>query len=150
MANTDDLDKLGEIQYKIENNEPSEVVVLGKTFKIKDMPRWTLQKIVKLGIDMDKKIDFENANSVSTAILKGGSSDVKAAAYILLCNPLKIMLFHWIYWRWLNMKYNSETFNGILDNGLEDKETLFFLKNLILIAKTTKSRTAMMTPLPKQ
>lgn len=131
----EDIDRLNEIEVRTESifTKGTKVKVLGKTFKVKPLCRWTQNKVLdtcKIKIVDDKMVLDE----------KTKDNDAKAAAYILLHNPIKIMLFGWIKTKRMLMKYNSETFYAIINEAFNNYDQVFFYKNVSLITMTEKQR----------
>ena len=131
----EDIQKLNEIEFRTESifSKAKKVKVLGKTFKVKPMCRWTQNKVLDTC-----KVDIVDDKLVLNDTTK--DNDVKAAAYILLHNPIKIILFGKIKtWR-MKSKYNSETYFAIINEALNNYDQVFFYKNVSLITMTQRQR----------
>ena len=144
IAMGQNLSKLLNIEFDIQEKELGVVTVLGRKFSIKDTPRATMNKIIKLGARVQVAMEGKDEKDTGKYIKSIKNIDVKCASYLLLNNVIKIFLFHWFYWRWLAMRYSSETFSGVLQKNFNNKETLFFYSNCAWIAQVVGSRKMMM------
>lgn len=121
-----ELNKLNEIEFRAEKmfDAPTKIVVLGKKFKVKPLHRWVQNKVIDLC-----PITAEAENTTK----KTRDNDVKAATYILLHNPIKIMLFGWIMTKIMKCKYNSEIFYAIIKTALNNDAEVFFSQSVSLL-----------------
>lgn len=147
MAKTDnevrkeDIPQLNEIEFQTERLFPKgyRIRVLGKNFKIKPLCRWTNNKILDL---CSFETEEKDGMIVPKVTPKSKDNDVKAAAYILLHSPLKILLFGRLKTWQMQRKYGSETFYAIIESVFNNREEVFFYKSVSLI--TTSQRNRMM------
>ena len=125
----DEASKLFDIAYRIEKGGKKKVTVLGKTFIVGDTKRDVLNKIN----DIQYKVQFfegdENYKTIRKRIRYINTSDARIASLLLLNGLSFIPLLHSIHWRWINKRYTTETLSAIIETGLDDRETAFFLKN---------------------
>lgn len=128
----DELERLNAIQERIGKDIPIRIEVRGKIFKVKEPNRIVKDKVMRLG--------FNVKNDIKIAM----NADAKAAAYILLHNPLKVFLFGKIYTFILKWKYDGETFSKIITTAFDNKENDYFLKSSISIINQGQVRMAMM------
>ncbi len=147
MANIDkevrneDIPQLNNIEFSTERIFPKgyKIRVLGKEFKIKPLCRWSHNRILDL-CTFEIEENKEQGTFIPKITPKNKDNDAKAAAYILLHNPLKIKLFgRWKTWR-MKCKYNSETFYAIIETTFNNREEVFFYKSASLIAMTQRNR----------
>ena len=136
--------KLLDIQHRIEKGGKRTVTVLGKTFTITDTKRNILNKIY----DIQFKIKFfkgeENLNTIRKRMKYINSSDARMASLLLLNGWANIPLLHAIHWRWMSAKYTTETFSAIIEKGLNDDESAFFLKSSVRGRNLLMMRTMML------
>ena len=132
-----------EVSHRIEKGIKREVLVLGKTFKIGDLSRKVLNKVIEIQFKVKFYEGEENISSMSKRLKYINNADAKTASYVLLNKWTYIPFLHAIHWRYLNMKYNSEHFNAIIEEGLNNKEYAFSLKNSIASHITIMSRLKM-------
>lgn len=136
--------KLLDIQHRIEKGGKRTVTVLGKTFTITDTKRNILNKIY----DIQFKIKFfkgdENLSTIRKRMKYINSSDARMASLLLLNGWANIPLLHAIHWRWMSAKYTTETFSAIIEKGLNDDESAFFLKSSVRGRNLLMMRTMML------
>lgn len=136
--------KLLDIQHRIEKGGKRNVTVLGKTFTITDTKRNILNKIY----DIQFKIKFfkgdENLSTIRKRMKYINSSDARMASLLLLNGWANIPLLHAIHWRWMSAKYTTETFSAIIEKGLNDDESAFFLKSSVRGRNLLMMRTMML------
>lgn len=137
----EDINKLNEIEFSAEKIFPKgyKVKVLGKEFKIKPLCRWSHNRILDL-CNFDVVENAEQGTFIPKITPKNKDNDVRAAAYILLHNPIKIKLFgRWKTWR-MKSKYGSETFYAIIETAFNNREEVFFYKSVSLMTLTERNR----------
>lgn len=117
------------IAHRIEKGGKRRVVVLGKTFIIGDTKRNILNKISDIQFKVQYFEGKEDYKTIKSRVKYVNSADARIASLLLLNGWANIPFLHAIHWRWLNMRYTTETFSAIIETGLDDKETAFFLKN---------------------
>lgn len=115
------------------------IQLFNKKVKVHRICRSTLNKIRKIYIKSKKDVDGELLDNNYNQTL-----DIRVASIILLDGMfgIKQILFHWIYWRYMNhsRKYNTYMIHGIIKRVLNDIEQLFFCNNLDLIKFTATER----------
>lgn len=116
-------------EYRIEKGGKRRVVVLGKTFIVSDIKRNILNKIGDIQFKVQYFEGKEDYKTIRRRVRYINSADARTASLILLNGWANIPFLHAIHWRWLNRKYTSETFNAIIEAGLDDRDTAFFLKS---------------------
>lgn len=131
-----ELKKLTSLSVSIHADQPIIVRAKGHKFKFRYPKRIVYDKIVKLGLNVSK--DEEKPK------IKDKHIDVKAVAYILLHNPIKIFLFARIYTYILRWKYDSEVFSEIIEQGINPREIEAFYKSSISIMSLAQSKVAML------
>lgn len=137
----EDIPELNRIEFSTERIFPKgySVRVLGKTFKIKPLCRWSHNKILDL-CSFEIEENKEQGTFIPKITPKNKDNDVKAAAYILLHNPLLITLFgRFKVWR-MKRKYGSETFYAIIETAFNNREEVFFYKSASLITMAQRNR----------
>lgn len=139
----EDIDKILETSHRIEKGIKREVIVLGKTFKIGDLSRKVLNKVVEIQFKVKFYEGDDNIKSMTKRLRFVNNADARVASLMLLNKWSYIPFLHSFHWRYLNMKYNSEHFNAIIEEGLNNKEYAFFLKNSVASHGTIMSRIQM-------
>ncbi len=83
----------------IQENGKDEVMIprTRKTVKVGWMKGYTMEKLSKLELTEGVKAEDEDTST----IIERRSKFMAKAASLCLLNGIKIMLFHWIYWRYL-------------------------------------------------
>ncbi len=120
------------ISHRIEKGGKKKVVVLGKTFTISDTKRAILGKINDIQIKAEYFEGEENLKTIKKRLRFINTADARIASLLILNAWAYIPLVHQIHWRWMNRKYTTEVFSAIIEKGLDDRETAFFLKNSAL------------------
>ena len=140
-----DLDaaKMMELSHRIEKGKISEVRVLGKTFKIKDTKRKVLDKIYEIQF----KVSFYKGKESPKGLLKRAkyvnSAQARICSLLLLNGWSYIPFVHAIHWRILRLRYTTETFAAIIEEGFNNNEVGFFLKNSVHLQKLLQTRAMM-------
>ena len=137
----EDVSELNKIEFQAERLFPKgyKVRVLGKDFKIKPLCRWSHNRILDL-CNFEIEEDKDTKALIPKITPKNKDNDCKAAAYILLHSPIKIMLFGWWKtWR-MKSKYGSETFYAIIETAFNNREEVFFYRSASLIGMTQRNR----------
>lgn len=137
----EDIPQLNDIEFNAERIFPKgyKVRVLGKNFRVKPLSRWSHNRILDL-CSFEIEENKEQGTFIPKITPKNKDNDAKAAAYILLHSPIKILLFgRWKTWR-MKCKYGSETFFAIIEAAFNNREEVFFYKNASLIAMTQRNR----------
>lgn len=120
---------LMQMAHRIEKGGKRKVVVLGKTFILGDTKRNILNKINDIQFRVQYFEGEEDYKTVKSRIRYINSVDARIASLLLLNGWANVPLLHAIHWRWLNKRYTTEVFSAIIETGLDDRETAFFLKN---------------------
>lgn len=139
----EDIDKLLDISHRIEKGEKTPVKVLGKTFMIGDLKRNVVNKIYDIQFKVKYYEGGDDLRTLKKRVRYVNSSDARIASLILLNSKSNIPFLHSIHWRYLNKKYTSETFNAIIESGLNNKEHAFFLKSSALLRQLLMTRMMM-------
>ena len=127
------------ISSRIEKGDMTSVTILGKTFKLSDIKRKITNKI----IDLQVAIDYNDKLSRKKKLRLIQVFDVRVCSYLMLNLWSFIPFLHTIHWRYLEAKYTSETFYGIIEAGLSNPEFVFFSKCSIQLRNLAASRTQM-------
>lgn len=137
----EDVPELNKIEFQAERIFPKgyKVRVLGKNFKVKPLSRWAHNKILDL-CNIELEENKETKTLIPNITPKNKDNDCKAAAYILLHSPIKILLFGRIKTWMMKCKYNSETFYAIIETAFNNREEVFFYKSASLIGMTQRNR----------
>ena len=133
------IDKIMAISHRIDKGGKILVTILGKEFKLSDTKRKITNKIINLQFE----VDYSEGLSRKKQLKLIEVLDVKICSYLMLNALAFIPFLHAIHWRYLEMKYTTETFFGITEAGLSNPETSFFLKDSLLSRNLAASRTQM-------
>lgn len=128
----DEANELLKISHRIEKGGKRKVLVLGKTFVVGDTKRNILGKINDIQINVEYFEGDESLKTVRKRIKYVNSSDARIASLLLLNGWANIPFLHAIHWRIINKMYTTEVFSAIIEKGLDDRETAFFLKNSVI------------------
>lgn len=131
------------IASRLERGEKKEITVLGKKFRIGDTKRNILNRIYDIQVRVEFFESEENVSSIRKRMRYLNTSDAKITSLILLNGWANIPFLHSIHWRIINRLYTTETFNAIMEVGLNDNESAFFLKNCVLGRNTLMTRMMM-------
>lgn len=139
----EDANELLKIAHRIEKGGKKKVVVLGKTFYIRDTKRNILNKIHDIQFKVEYFEGKEDLKTIQKRLKYVNSSDARTASLLLLNEWANIPFVHSIHWMWLNRRYTTEVLSAIIETGLDDKETAFFLKNSVLKRNMVMARVMM-------
>lgn len=123
------MDMLASVAHSIEKNEPLEVRVSGKTYRIGQTKRKVLENIISLQYDIRNLSKKDMPEKRKLRLL--GTYDAKVAAYLILNSWSYIRPLHALYWRYLYRFGTSEIFSAVIEKGIRDEDTAFFLKNFV-------------------
>lgn len=139
----DEAKDLLKIAHRIEKGGKKTVTVLGKTFKIGDTKRNILNKINDIQIKVEFFEGDEDLKTIRERIKYINTSDARIASLLLLNGWANIPFVHAIHWRIINRIYTTEILSAIIEKGIDDRETAFFLKNSIMKKNLLMPRIAM-------
>lgn len=139
----EEANELLKIAHRIEKGGKKKVVVLGKTFYIRDTKRNILNKIHDIQFKVEYFEGKEDLKTIQKRLKYINSSDARTASLLLLNEWANIPFVHSIHWRWLNRRYTTEVLSAIIETGLDDRETAFFLKNSVLKRNMVMARVMM-------
>lgn len=128
----EEASELLKISHRIENGGKRKVTVLGKTFVIGDTKRNILNKVNDIQYNVQFFEGEENFKTIKRRVRYVNNADARIASLLLLNGLANIPFLHSIHWRIINKLYTTETFSAIIETGLNDKETAFFLKNSMI------------------
>lgn len=132
----EEINKILATAISIHEDEPSKIQAKGHTFKVKYPKRLVYDKIIKVGLKINKDGEVTK--------LRDKNADVRVCAYILLHNPILVFLFLRPYMFYLKWRYDGEVFCSIIEKGINPKEMEAFYKSSISIMSLSQSKTAMM------
>lgn len=138
-----EVEKLLDASHRLEKGEKTPVTVLGKTFMIGDLKRNIINKIYDIQFKVKYYKGKEDPKGIRKRMKYINSADARIASLVLLNAKANIPFLHAIHWRVLNKKYTTETFNAIIQTGLDNKEYAFFLKNSALYQNLLAARMMM-------
>lgn len=119
---------------RVMDNESEEVRLSnGKKFQIKRLTNYLATKIGK--IITKGHISAENTSEDDLSQMFINMNDNRALApkvcsIAILHNPVKVFLFHWVYWRWLSCNYEQRDFKVILEFIFGQNEISDFFYNV--------------------
>lgn len=119
------------LQNVIDNSAETVIVPSGKKFRIKRLtnrPAAMIGRLITKGHISAEST--EEGDFVNMAINMNHNRELmpKVASIAILHNPVKIFLFHWIYWRYLNQVLEQRDFKVMFDfiYGQEEIKDFFF------------------------
>jgi len=133
------INKIATISHRIEKGAKTEVEILGKTYRFGDTKRTICDKIIDIMYD----VNYSEEKDYKKQLRKISTSDVKVASYLLLNGLAYIPFVHAIHWRYLRAFKTSEVFAGIIEAGLNNPETAFFIKGSLIARNLMTSRIQM-------
>lgn len=133
------IKKIAAISHRVEKGAKTEVEILGKTYRIGDTKRWVNDKIIGIMYD----VNYSEEKDYKKQLRKISISDVKVASYLMLNGLSYIPFLHAIHWRYLRLFKTSEVFSGIIEAGLNNPETAFFMKGSLIARNLMTSRIQM-------
>lgn len=101
-----------------------------KKYKVHPIKGETLRKLSRLDLYEGPKDD--DSKDAGEIINKYTKILAKAASYIIL-NGLKIYWFHWIYWRYLYIKYSFDQLDPIIEAGKKKVPVRSWYKSITLV-----------------
>ncbi len=111
-----------------------------KTYRCKYLNSWTQRKITNVLLKAEAIDSDGGVENLFKAINKSGTLAPKVVSYLLLRHPLKVMLFHGIFWRYLDMTTNSRDLYDPLLKALKAADVSFFLTNMGLMSEIVMTR----------
>ena len=123
----------------IENNTPVEFLLGKNKYKISRLCNWTMTKIMRLTISLQKK-HVESSEDVYDSF-EDREIVPKIVSLAILKRPWKIKLFHSLHWRMLNRKYGQADFYPIISILIGNSDMRFFSQNLVYLHLAAKMET---------
>lgn len=119
------------LQSVIENAAERITLPSGRSFRIKRLtnrPAAIIGKLITKGHIAAETT--EDGDYVNMSINMNHNRELlpKVASIAILHNPIKIFLFHWIYWRYLNQILDQRDFKALFEYiyGQEEIKDFFF------------------------
>lgn len=114
---------------RLENNQAEKKTLLNKVYKIKPMSNAVSERVDRYITKVT--IENESGESSTMATLSNKRKAIpKCLSLMLLHGFFKVHLFHWIYWRYLHIKYSQQEMSEVLAHCFEVNNYGFFLTNL--------------------
>lgn len=116
-------------QFEIDSDIPFNVKLGKKTYKVKHLKEWVGRRF---SYEISKKNSLLKSESESYDQLKAlnevGSLPSKCLSIAILNNWIKIKLFHWIFWRYISIKYTQSEINKAINDiaGALELEVFFY------------------------
>ena len=127
---------------QIESNDHIEVMLGKKKIKIKRLVNAIAEKFDRYTAEAE--ISYSEKGLIVN-MSNNRKLVPKCVSLLVLHSWIKVKLFHWIYWRWLHIKYEQAELSSVLEAGLSMGEFNWLLKNLVclqdnsqIIQKATK------------
>jgi len=111
-----------------------------KTYKCKYLNSWTQRKITNVLLKAEAIDENGGIENVFKAVNKSGTLAPKVVSYLILRHPIKVKLFHWLFWRYLDMTTNSRDLYDPLLKALKAADVNFFLTNMGLMSEIVMTR----------
>lgn len=126
------------LQNVIDNSAEHIVVPSGRKFRIKRLtnrPAAIIGKLITKGhISAEKTEDGDFVN-MTINMAKNRELLPKVASIAILHSPIKIFLFHWIYWRYLNQILDQRDFKVMFDFIYGQEEIKDFFYNMAFLRR---------------
>lgn len=129
-------------QYEISKDVPFKITISGgRNFRCRYLKEWTAGKISYLIVQRDPNPKAE-AKEMIKLMAKNNTIASKCVSMLILETPLKIQLFHWVFWRWIYRKSVARELSAALLVVYEALDLSFFFQNMQLIVEmnTLKKR----------
>lgn len=127
---------------QIENNERIDVMLGKKKIKIKRLVNAIAEKFDRYTAEAE--ISYSE-KGLLVNMSNNRKLVPKCVSLLVLHSWVKVKLFHWIYWRWLHIRYEQAELSPILEAGLGLGEYNWLLRNMLylqdnsqIIQKTAK------------
>ena len=117
------------------DNTPIEFMVGKKKYRVKRLGNWVSGRIDKLVAKSQfiQTTDDKNPEQTITTMVMNRRIVPKCIAYMILRHPVKVFLFHWIYWRYLHVFFGQDEYHQILQNMYSGEEARFFFHNMTFL-----------------
>lgn len=131
------------IDTDIEDIDRGTRITLGrKTVKVKPMSNFVAGKADRLILATEGSYDPEG--KVLQLGMDGNRKLMpKYMAYVILRGWLKVKLFHWIYWRWLDRKYTAEELFRAMEEAMKLNDLAPFYHGLVSLQMSIRMKKTM-------
>lgn len=116
------------------NSSFIEVNIGNKRHKIKRLNNWASAKITKLVLKGELLLSDDKKDTM-VSFNENRLLVPKCLSIALLASWWKILMFHWIYWRYLNIKYSQKDYRTALFDILNFSDITFFFVNMASLQK---------------
>ena len=114
-----------------------------KKFKVGHVSEWCSTEISILIAKKNINLESDKPEDVIKKLKYNGSLTSKCLSIAILGNVIKVKLFHWILWRYLNwFKSSQETYNG-WEAVVESLNLPFSFQSLLLLEQTNAMKMKM-------
>lgn len=126
------------LQNVIDNSAENIIVPSGRKFRIKRLtnrPAAIIGKLITKGhisAESTEEGDFVN---MTINMNRNRELMPKVASIAILHSPIKIFLFHWIYWRYLNQILDQRDFKVMFDFIYGQEEIKDFFYNMAFLRR---------------
>lgn len=117
------------LEHELMDNDKIIIHLGNNSYKVKRLTNWVSGKLSKLilkgelSLSDDKKqtlISFDNNRSLVP----------KCLSIAILGSWWKVLLFHWVYWRILNLKYSQSDYKDAILKVIDFSDIRFFFLNM--------------------
>jgi hypothetical protein len=120
------------LQSNIRYDRPFSVVLGKRTYHCRYLKEWVSGQISYLIADSEPNPQAD-AKEMLKLMRKNNTKHSKCISYLILGSFIKIILFHWLFWRLIYIKRTGRELNEALITVYEALDLSFFFQNSILL-----------------
>jgi hypothetical protein len=116
-------------QFEIDSDLPFKVQLGKKTYKVTYLKEWVGRRFSYEIAKKNSLLESESENYDQLKALNAvGYLPSKCLSIAILNNWIKIKLFHWIFWRYISIKYTQSEINKAINDisGALELEVFFY------------------------
>ena len=121
-------------QADLEEDKPFIVPLGSHTFHATYLKNFNQRKISRLIVQASPN-PVGDVNELVNIMAEQGTLTPKCISRMILNSPVKIFLFHWIFWRWIDWKFQNRQMTEALIVLFSSMDLSFFFRNMTLIVE---------------
>lgn len=131
-------------QFEIDSDIPFKVQLGKKTYKVTYLKEWVGRRFSYEIAQKNSMLKSESENyDQLKALNEVGSLPSKCLSIAILNNWIRIKLFHWIFWRYISIKYTQSEINKALNDISGALELDVFFYNIASLENLNQLRIKM-------